>query len=459
MLFRRNKRKHNIYTLENIDCIIDHVIFAMPSTASFEVSNSTIWSTMDLTTTYNNRTDNEMMYNITQTDINEPNLLAAVIFVGCLSGIGVPGNILVLLVFSLKHKPSVYRTIILTLTMYDTLLCGITLPFEIYDMHNNFTFRAGEWTCKLFRTFNYFLVFNSGYTVLFMAIDRFRRVVRPLKIQMSLRHAHIGIVVIFIVSVVLTIPNLFIRGIHVVRLRENVTGYDCTISDEYTNSNVPTIYNLVLLLLCIATISVLIFLYIWIGHEIIVHFRYRKDFKSTRREKPTRCNSIPSTADGINSISKNCVQNEKNDLNTAVNLSETSGNGTLRVSHKTETSKHGTVKNGGISGKGSISMSRKSGRSKFKKMDEHGYKITKIAIAISLFYILSYIPSLIENILVGIYGVDVVSLYISPAVMNILERTYAINHVINPIIYGFIDDKFNGDCKSVFISLFRKCKC
>jgi hypothetical protein len=44
------------------------------------------------------------------------------IFVGCLAGIGLPGNILVLLVFGLKHKPSVYRTIILTLTMYDTLV-------------------------------------------------------------------------------------------------------------------------------------------------------------------------------------------------------------------------------------------------------------------------------------------------------------------------------------------------
>lgn len=431
----------------------------MSSTASFEVSNSTIWSIMDLNATYNNTTDYEMVYNITQTDINEPNLLAAMIFVGCLAGTGVPGNILVLLVFSLKHKSSVYRTIILTLAMYDTLLCGITLPFEIYDMHNNFSFRAGEWTCKLFRTFNYFLVFNSGYIVLFMAINRFRKVVKPLKIQMSLRHAHIGIVIVFIFSVVLTIPNLFIRGIRVVRLRENVTGYDCTIADEYTKSKVPTIYNLVLLLLCIATIAILMFLYIWIGHEIIVHFRYRKDFKSTRRETPTRCNSIPSAKDGVNSISMNYVKNEKNNLQNAVKLSETSGNGALRMSHKTETSTNGTVKNGGISGKGSISMSRKSGRSKFMKMDEHGYKITKIGIAISLFYILSYIPSLIENILVGIYGVDVVSSYISPAVMNILERTYVINHVINPIIYGFIDDKFNGDCKSVFISLFRKCKC
>ena len=435
------------------------MIFTMSSTESFEDSNSTSWSIMDLNATYHNTTDYEMMYNITQTDINEQNVLAAMIYVGCLAGIGLPGNILVLLVFGLKHKPSVYRTIILTLTMYDTLLCGISLPFEMYDMHNKVTFRAGEWTCKLFRTFNYFLVFNSGYTVLFMAIDRFRRVVRPLKIQMSIRHAHIGIFVIFIVSVVLTVPNLFIRGIHVVRLRENVTGYDCTISDEYTNSQVPIIYNLVLLLLCIATIATLMFLYIWIGHDIIVHFRYRKDFKSARRETPTRCNSIPSTTDGVNSISMNYVKNEKNDPQNAVKLSEKSGNGPLRMSRKTETSKNGTVNNDGRSGKGSISTSRTSGSGKFKKMDEHGYKITKIATAISLFYILSYIPSLIENILVGIYGVDVVSSYISPAVINILERTYAINHVINPIIYGFIDDKFNGDCKSVFISLFRKCKC
>jgi hypothetical protein len=118
---------------------------------------------MDLNATYHNTTDYEMMYNITQTDINEQNVLAAMIYVGCLAGIGLPGNILVLLVFGLKHKPSVYRTIILTLTMYDTLLCGITLPFEMYDMQNKVTFRAGEWTCKLFRTFNYFLVFNSGY--------------------------------------------------------------------------------------------------------------------------------------------------------------------------------------------------------------------------------------------------------------------------------------------------------
>jgi hypothetical protein len=52
---------------------------------------------MDLNATYHNTTDYEMMYNITQTDINEPNLLAAMIFVGCLAGIGFPGNILVCL--------------------------------------------------------------------------------------------------------------------------------------------------------------------------------------------------------------------------------------------------------------------------------------------------------------------------------------------------------------------------
>jgi hypothetical protein len=47
------------------------MIFTMSSTESFENSNSTSWSIMDLNATYHNTTDYEMMYNITQTDINE----------------------------------------------------------------------------------------------------------------------------------------------------------------------------------------------------------------------------------------------------------------------------------------------------------------------------------------------------------------------------------------------------
>jgi hypothetical protein len=70
---------------------------------------------------------------------------------------------------------------------------------------------------------------------------------------------------------------------------------------------------------------------------------------------------------------------------------------TTSTPRKTETSTTGTESNDGISGKGSISTSRKSGSSKFMKMDEHGYKITKIATAISPQLFRDYKTYLVEK--------------------------------------------------------------
>jgi hypothetical protein len=93
------------------------------------------------------------------------------------------------------------------------------------------------------------------------------------------------------------------------------------------------------------------------------------------------------------------------------------------------------------------------------RMDAHGIKIAKIAITISIFYILSYITTLIENIMEGVYGEAVLSSYVSSLLLDILKRTFAIFHVINPIIYGFIDEKFREDCKAVFLIWFKRFKC
>ena len=218
-------------------------------------------------------------------------LMTPSIFVRFLTILGFLGNILVLFVYSVKYKPSVYRTIILTLAVYDALLCGITLPFEVYDMHNKFTFQDDEWVCTFFRTLIYFCVFNSGNIVLLMTIGRFRRVCRPLKPQMTIEVTWGCIFLIFIFSIILSIPNMLIRGIHNVQIYRNITGRDCTISDKYIDTKIPTIYFAGLLLLCLTNISILIILYIWIGHDIIVHVRYKKSFKPDRNNISERRNS------------------------------------------------------------------------------------------------------------------------------------------------------------------------
>ena len=288
------------------------------STESLAVKILRAWSTDDLNTTWNSIDygEDENMFNLTQAMNGEPDLLTPSVFFGFLAVLGFFGNILVLFVFSVKYKSTGYRTIIITLAVYDTLLCGITLPFEIYDMRNQFTFQADEWVCTFFRTLNYFFVFNSGYTVLLMAIDRFRRVCRPLKVQMTLVVTRSCIVVIFIVSVILSIPNLFIRGIHNVQIYGNITGRDCTISEKYIDTKIPTIYYVVLLLLCVTNISILVILYIWIGHDIIVHFQFKKSLKPDRNNISERCNYT----DG-NNISISIIQNK---INNGVNFVEES---------------------------------------------------------------------------------------------------------------------------------------
>jgi uncharacterized membrane protein len=66
--------------------------------------------------------------------------------------------------------------------------------------------------------------------IMLMTVDRYRRVCRAMKRQMSQRMTINCIIVICFMSAILALPNIFIRGIHTIPLDNNVTGYDCTIS-------------------------------------------------------------------------------------------------------------------------------------------------------------------------------------------------------------------------------------
>ena len=420
------------------------------SSESLTLQNVKGLSTNGFNTTWNSIDygDYENMLNLTQAMKNGTDLLTPSIFVGFLAILGFFGNILVLFVYSVKYKPSVYRTIILTLAVYDALLCGITLPFEVYDIHNKFTFQADEWVCTFFRTLIYFFIFNSGNIVLLMTIDRFRRVCRPLKAQMTIGVTWGCIFLTFIFSIILSIPNMLIRGIHNVQIYGNITGRDCTISDKYINTKIPTIYFAFLLLLCLTNISILIMLYTLIAHDIIVHVRYRKSFKP-ERNNISECRN--STDVCLNAISLSVTQNE---INNSVDLVEQNVRehplkfkGMLT---RTE-SEQKFITN-------AMSISRTRGTYNLNKVDAHGLKITKIATTISIFYILSYIPTLIENIMEGVYGEDVLYSHISSLLLDIIKRSFAINHVVNPIIYGFIDEKFRECCKDIFLICCKRCK-
>lgn len=392
------------------------------------------WSALSGVANYN-ASNHTRIHNYT-----DDTVIAPMLFMGILSIIGCPGNALVFVVYMLKHKPSVHRTIIITLATYDFLLCAITLPFEIYDMSNRFNFRE-KWVCKIFRTLNYFLGFNSGCMILLMTVDRFMRVCKPLHMQMTVRSMRGSICFISVISAIASGPNMVIRGIHEVNLGNNHTGYDCTISDEFIYTTIPTIYNGVILILVVLVMVVLIILYSLIGHVVYKHYGFKKRFSETHDLNKRR--------------------GGKENLTVFACHSDSSFTGKNSYMYRSEkiVSRISTVTHYDPSSAMHDNIEKREKKSKDQRtfLDVKNLKITKIVISISVFHVLSYFPSLTENLLEGIFTFDTISRYVPMSVLFVIQKTFAVNHVVNAFIYGFHDNKFRNDCKVVMFQLLKKC--
>ena len=99
-------------------------------------------------------------------------------------------------------------------------------------------------------------------------------------------------------------------------------------------------------------------------------------------------------------------------------------------------------------------LQRKSKRCIRTNDDELSSKITKIAITVSIVFALSYVPLFVLKLLVDVIRQESVSTSVF-AVLKILERSYAINHVANPFIYAFFDSRFRCLFKSLFTDPHR----
>lgn len=386
---------------------------------NFSVTDTTVMS-------YSNKTLQE--YN----DEEANRRLIPVIYLGLLMLIGIPGNLIVLIVYPSRFPKTKHRMFITGLAVADILVCVVTLPFEITEMRFQYTF-FNSLCCKVFRACNNLFALSSIFILMGLSGDRYRRVCTPLKVQMTSRHATIYIIFCVVLAVIFSWPNFFISGIRLVNLGNNVTGYDCSLSDQFAKTKYPTLYGGTLYLVFIICMISLIVLYSLIGRQILKHFQFRRRFTSSSTSKSTASTPV-SNADSQKLMPTNKAEQEhNNDVFIDHKPKETQGMLT-RKSHR-KSSKHHSTKSQSV------------------KEDAHAAskKLTKIAFAISLAFILSYLPHLTISLLTALKGKflfppgPVVS-----AVLPIVTRSFAINNVVNPIIYGLMDKRFRGNCKLMF---------
>lgn len=373
---------------------------------------------------YNLTNITDLDFNKTLQDYNDEEALrrlAPMIYLLLLMLIGIPGNVLVLVVYPIRFQKSTHRTFIIGLALSDLFVCAVTLPFEITEMRFQYTF-YNMWACKFFRACNNLFALSSIFILMGLSGDRYRRVFTPLKLQMTSHHATIFIVFSVCLSFLFSWPNFFISGIRHVKLGEfNITGFDCSLSDQFAKTIYPTVYGGTLFLIFIICMVSLIVIYSFIGRKLCAHIQFRRTFSNVSSSKSTSDTSL---------------HNERHKINTSQQYENEVFEEKKQNSEKKLISKQ---------------KSTNKDRQKSTKEDMASKKLTKIAFAVSLAFILSYLPHLTISLLTALKGKflfppgPIVS-----AVLPIVTRSFAINNVVNPIIYAFIDRRFRDGYRFIF---------
>lgn len=211
-------------------------------------------------------------------------LVPAMVFVALLMVVGLAGNVVASFVFSFRLRMSTQHLLILWLAVFDLLSCSIAMPAEIADMRYFMLFES-EVACRLLRFVNHYCSFASILTLIVIAADRYIKVCRPLRRQMSLRHTKMAVAAVLVVALALAIPSPVLYGIRTADTAEpGIHGHDCSTNDEVRGTLFPLVYNSILFLLFIVILIALTIIYVKIWREMRRHNLYMARNSTSRKD-------------------------------------------------------------------------------------------------------------------------------------------------------------------------------
>ncbi|XP_059171040.1 uncharacterized protein LOC131952423 [Physella acuta] len=190
-------------------------------------------------------------------------LLPVMIVLGVLCVVGILGNSLVCFVYAKRFRRGGHNFLITCLAFVDLNSCVLAIPYEIVDIrfYVYYVFDT-DWFCRCMKFITAFINIVSILILLLIAVDRYRKVCRPLKPQLHVGSIRYLLIVVVVVSLVLSSPSLFVYGMRTIEsaMVPGVMSRDCSTPD-----GVSGLYRHLfngLLLICFVVISVtLIVLY------------------------------------------------------------------------------------------------------------------------------------------------------------------------------------------------------
>lgn len=191
-----------------------------------------------------NFSDMQRLYN----DETMASMLPLVVYIGLIAAIGIPGNIVVIYIYSMKYPKCNFKYFVLLLAGIDLLSCTVLMPLEIATFLLWFAFPV-SWLCKTKSFINAFSVSSSALSLLLIAIDRFKKVCRPHSKQIQ---PELAVKLAFVVLGIALIPSTsdaVFWGLHTFHITFNehvITAVICEKDDKYKDTIWPTLHTAVL---------------------------------------------------------------------------------------------------------------------------------------------------------------------------------------------------------------------
>lgn len=188
--------------------------------------------------------------------------------------VGVVGNALVLLVYSMRYKRSPARVYILFLASVDFSICLFGLPYHLIDLTHPYTY-SDELSCQILTFIISNLFHMSIFGLIVVAVDRYLKICHPLgTFQVSYFGKKRACFAAVVTAVLLSWPYLILYGPSEMEApATNLTGHACFFHTKYLETSYPFIYTLITLSVCLFSTLLLVVLYTVICHRIIVRYK------------------------------------------------------------------------------------------------------------------------------------------------------------------------------------------
>lgn len=329
--------------------------------------------------------------------------LPVIVFLFTLMLCGIFGNVLVCIVYLRKKTKLSPDYFILNLAFLDLLTCVIGIPVEIADLRYPYMFYAPA-ACKLLRTIESLSGMGSALTLVAISIDRYKRIC---KLGQHFNNSTVKRLCggAILMGVVIGWPAAVVFGKKTVDLGiPDVKGEDCSTADEMRETIYPLLYYSAIMVCFVVSVVFVIFVYV----RISIFIRKGISLKRTRTNDPVSTYSMNVHFIAEENTSGSCPSQAHPMLDATPQHRRRQMN-SMRVT-----------------------------------------RTTTIFVAVTVAFILSYLPFLIIMIIRNIKkDIEDNMSHDTEVVYKFFSKSYFVNNAINPLIYSFLNRRFRNDVKNL----------